>query len=208
MSDTPRSRGASLVPEKVEPSPPIQPDAGSAAEPVSSTGGAAVDRAALQEGLYDLFCFLLTAARQLPREPVHYGPLRLTDAAMRLARLSEAHGLAAPGMAEAVAAVAPGRRQALDKPAALLESLDAAIVRLAAREQERLGIESAADSAYHCEPADPSQHEPAISAQRGQAGASQRGPAALGQAEPAGEGQRARAARAAREEQGREEVRP
>ena len=112
---------------------------GAPAAEVSATGtsaaGLARDRAALQDELYDLFCFLLTAARQLPREPAHYGPIRLVDAAGRLAALAAAHGLAHSGMDEAMAAVAPGRRQALDDTAGLLAALDAAIAQLAAREQ-------------------------------------------------------------------------
>lgn len=125
----------SAMANRPAPAPGAAPEAASKESAPAAGASQAAGSSALLEELYDLFCFLLTAARQLPREPGHYGPIRLVDAAARLAALATAHGLAHPGMDEALATVGPARRQALDDPAGLLAALDAAIVRLAALER-------------------------------------------------------------------------
>ncbi|MBO8142566.1 MAG: hypothetical protein H0Z37_10400 [Firmicutes bacterium] len=88
--------------------------------------------------MYDLFCFLVTAARQLPREPDHYGPMRLAEAACRVASVAAAWASDAGDLRQVVDELMTARRQALNDPDAFLAGLDRVILRCADLERKRL----------------------------------------------------------------------
>jgi hypothetical protein len=60
-----------------------------------------MNREKLESELTGLLCFLTVSARELMNEPKIYGPMRLVEAAQRLAELAEASGLDHGLLAEA-----------------------------------------------------------------------------------------------------------
>ena len=77
---------------------------------------AGMDKAGLEERIFELISYMAVSARNLLEEPARYGPFRLVDAASRLVDVLRATGLESEKLDRVQARIEEGKYSAMGTP--------------------------------------------------------------------------------------------
>ena len=75
-----------------------------------------MDKAGLEEQVFELISYMAVSARNLLTEPARYGPFRLVDAASRLVDILRANGLESERLERIQSRIEEGKYSAMGTP--------------------------------------------------------------------------------------------
>ena len=91
---------------------------------------AGMNKAALEEQVFELISYMSVSARNLLTEPARYGPFRLVDAASRLVDALRENGLESPRLDRVQAKIEEGKYSAMGTPEEFEAFLEGVVLHL------------------------------------------------------------------------------